>query len=139
MSQRSGSAAVVVYTIMRLGLFLGFWLLVQLVTPLRGLWAAVVALLISGLVSVFLLNRQRTAMGEVVGRFFGGINARIDAASRAEDEQFDDLLDSDSRDPSGGREDRSQGQSQGQRDGVGSDQSTGADEGGNESGPAGTA
>lgn len=87
-SQGPGAVAIVVYTAMRVGLFLAVWLLLQLLTPLRGLWAAVLAIVVSGLISLLVLNRQRSAMGGVVGGFFRGINERIDAASRAED--FDD-------------------------------------------------
>ena len=81
-----GGASIAIYTAMRVGLFLGVWLLLQLLTPLRGLWAAALAIVLSGLISLFLLNRQRAAVSSVVGGFFGRINARIDAASRAEDD-----------------------------------------------------
>jgi hypothetical protein len=74
---------------MRLLLFIAVWLLLQLLTPLRGLWALVLALLVSGAISFFLLNRQRDAMSGVVAGFFGRINDRIDASTRAED--VDDL------------------------------------------------
>jgi Flp pilus assembly pilin Flp len=94
---------------MRVGLFVAVWLVLQLVTPLRGLWAAVVAIVISGLISVVLLNRQRSAMGGVVGGFFRGINERIDAASRAEDIPDDEA--------------------EGQQSGVGDHQGPGADKG----------
>jgi hypothetical protein len=83
---RSGAFSIAVYTAMRVGLFIGVWLLLQLLTSLRGLWAVAIAIVISGLISVFVLNRQRAAMSSVVGGFFGRINARIDAASQAEDE-----------------------------------------------------
>lgn len=114
-SPRQGAGSVAVYTAMRVGLFLGVWLLLQLLTPIRGLWAAVVAIVVSGLISLVVLNRQRTAMGSVVGGFFGRINARIDAASQAED-HWDE-------------------QAQGQGDGVGDDQVAGADQSRDESGP----
>jgi len=61
------------------------WLPIQLLTPLRGLWALVLALVGSGILSVILLNRQRKAMGVTVGNFFGRINERIEASTRAED------------------------------------------------------
>lgn len=86
---------VLVYTTMRLLLFIAVWLLVQLITPIRGLWALVLALLISGAISFFLLNRQRDAMSGVVAGFFGRINDRIDASTRAED--YDDLPEGQSR------------------------------------------
>lgn len=99
---------------MRVGLFVGVWLLVQLLTPLRGLWAVAIAIIASGVISVFLLNRQRAAMSAVVGGFFGRINARIDAASQAEDDW----------DEQAGREGR----------GVGDDQVSGAHQGWDEVG-----
>ncbi len=85
-TRRSGAASIALYTVMRLGLFVAVWLLLQLITPLRGLWAVVVAILASGVISLFLLGRQRAAMSAVVGGFFGRINDRIDAASRGEDD-----------------------------------------------------
>lgn len=108
-----GAGSIAIYTVMRVGLFVGVWLLLQLITPLRGLWALVGAVVISGLISLFLLDRQRAAMSAVVGGFFGGINARIDAASRAEDD-WDD-------------------QAYGQGYGVGDDQMAGTDQSGNQS------
>jgi ABC-type Mn2+/Zn2+ transport systems, permease components len=124
--KRRGVGPVVVYTAMRVGLFLGFWWLLQLLTPLRGLWAVVLAIVVSGLVSIFLLNRQRTAMGDVVGGFFGRINQRIDEASRNEDEPEDWL------------ENRPEDQAGGQPEGVGGDQDPGGGQGGNQGGSGGT-
>ena len=103
---------------MRLGLLFAVWLLLQLVTPLRGLWAVVVAILVSGAISLFLLQRQRAAMSAVVGGFFGRINARIDQASRAEDD-WDD-------------------QPHGQGNRVDDDQMSGRDQGRDQAGSAGT-
>jgi hypothetical protein len=77
--------AIAWYTLLRVGLFIALWLPIQLLTPLRGLWAIVIALLGSGLLSVVLLNRQRNAMGFTVGNFFSQINERIEASARAED------------------------------------------------------
>ena len=102
---------------MRLGLLFAVWLLLQLVTPLRGLWAVVAAVLVSGAISLFLLQRQRAAMSAVVGGFFGRINARIDQASRAEDD-WDD-------------------QPHGQGNRVHDDQASSRDQGRDESGSAG--
>ena len=81
--------AVLTYTGLRVLLLVAVWLILQLITPLRGWLSVAVALVISGLVSLFLLNRQRASMGLVVSSFFGGINARIDAATRAEDDYLD--------------------------------------------------
>lgn len=77
--------AVLTYSGLRLLLLLAVWLLIGLVTPLRGLTSVVVALLVSGGISLFVLNRQRASMSAVVSSFFGRINERIDAAARAED------------------------------------------------------
>ena len=81
--------AVLSYTGLRVLLLFAVWLLLQVFTTVRGWLAVVVALLISGVISLFLLNRQRASMGMVVASFFGGINARIDAATRAEDDDLD--------------------------------------------------
>jgi len=81
--------AVIRFTALRLLLFGFVWLLIQLTTPLRGLLAAVVALLISGVISVVVLDRQRAATGAALAAFFGRINARIDESTRAEDEADD--------------------------------------------------
>lgn len=86
---RSSGWAIIRFTVLRVLLFGGIWLLLQLTTPLRGLIAAVVALLVSGVISTVVLNRQRAAMGVSLAGFFGRINARIDASSRAEDEADD--------------------------------------------------
>lgn len=73
------------YSVSRVLLFIAIWLLVQFVSPLRGLTALVVALLVSGAISFFLLNRQRdTASASVVG-LFRRIDERIERARRAED------------------------------------------------------
>jgi len=85
-SKKQGASSILVYSVLRVGLFFAVWLLLQLVTPLRGLWAVAAAILVSGVVSLFLLSRPRTAMGDVVGGFFGRINARIDDAARVEDD-----------------------------------------------------
>jgi len=136
---------VLVYTLMRVGLFLAVWLLLQLITPLRGLWALFVAVIVSGVLSAFVLNRQRTAMGEVVGGFFGRINARIDAASRAEDEWDEDERAEDER-AEDDRDERElsalendlQHQAGAQGEGVDDHQPTGGDQGRDESGSAGS-
>ncbi len=127
--KRRGLGPVVVYTAMRVGLFLGVWWLLQLLTPLRGVWAVVLAIVVSGLVSMFLLNRQRTAMGDVVGGFFGRINQRIDEASRNEDEPEDELADF--------LPDRAEDQAGGQPEGIGGDQDPGGGQRGNQGGSGG--
>jgi hypothetical protein len=83
--QSRGVGAVIWYTVLRVAIFAGLWFLIQLLTPLRGLWAVVAALLLSGAISMILLNRQRDSMSVVVAGFFGRINDRIEQGKRAED------------------------------------------------------
>lgn len=52
---------------------------------LRDVILSIVALVGSGIISLFVLDRQRDAMGESVGGLVSRINARIDANSRKED------------------------------------------------------
>lgn len=82
---RSKTAAILIYTLLRVGLFAVVWVVVDLLTPFRGVWAAVVAILISGAISIIVLDRQRSAVGAVAAGYFGRINARIEASARAED------------------------------------------------------
>lgn len=77
--------AFAVYTLLRLVLLIAIWILIAWITPVKGLWALALALLVSGAVSLFLLDRQRDAMSIGVARFFSGINERIEASARAED------------------------------------------------------
>jgi hypothetical protein len=81
--------AVLVYTLLRAALFAVIWVLVEFLTPIHGLWAAVSALLISGAISVVVLDRPRNRVGLAAGGFFGRINERIDASARAEDDDAD--------------------------------------------------
>jgi len=76
-----------VYTLLRVGIFLVFWLPLHFLTPLRGLLAAAAALLMSGAVSLVVLDRQRGRVGRAAGGFFERLNARIDASTRAEDDE----------------------------------------------------
>ena len=73
------------YTLLRLALLIAAWAVIAWLTPVKGLWALALALLVSGAISLFVLDRQRDAMSLGVARFFTGINERIDAATRAED------------------------------------------------------
>lgn len=77
--------SILVYTALRVGLLIGVWALIVLATPIDGLLAAAFAVLVSGAISLLVLDRQRNQMGQVVGRFFSGINERIEASARAED------------------------------------------------------
>ena len=64
--QGSAARSVVAYNLGRLGLFVACALL-GYVAGLRGLLLLAAALLVSGVLSWFLLARQRAAMAEVVG------------------------------------------------------------------------
>ena len=66
--------AIVVYTVLRVALF-----------------AAVIglAILVSGAISIVVLDRQRDRVGAVAAGFFRGINERIEASARAEDDDLD--------------------------------------------------
>lgn len=90
----SKAAAIAVYTALRVALFAGMWLTIELLTPINGIWAIVLALLLSGAISIVVLDRQRDRVGRVAAGFFSGLNERIEASARAED--FDDYPDASS-------------------------------------------
>ncbi|MEK9664119.1 MAG: DUF4229 domain-containing protein [Candidatus Nanopelagicales bacterium] len=79
---------IAIYTGLRLALLAAVWLLLQAVTPFRGLMAVVIALLISGVISVVLLDRPRDRAGNKVAGVFRRIDERIEKSRTAED--FDD-------------------------------------------------
>jgi hypothetical protein len=87
---RHDGRAVVIYTAARLGLFLVFVVL-GWVAGLSGPLLLIVALLLSGLLSWFLLRRQRVAMGGVVERRVNRLRDRIDSRAAAEDAYVDAL------------------------------------------------
>ena len=87
--ERPKWASVLVYTLLRLALFLIVWAVFQFLTPWNGLTALLLAILISGAISFFVLDRQRDAMSTSVFGVFKRMNDRIDAATRAEDEADD--------------------------------------------------
>jgi len=82
----------VTYTIARLVLWLGLWAILQFLTPVKGVLALVLALLISSAISIVLLDRQRDAMSESVGAFFSGINSKIESSAAAEDKWQQEIL-----------------------------------------------
>lgn len=84
-SRISTLRSVAVYTVLRFALFLAVWAVLYFLTPLDALWSAVAAILISGAISLVVLDRQRGKVGVAAGGFFSRINARIDAATRSED------------------------------------------------------
>lgn len=72
------------YTIARIGL-LALTFGVAYLAGLRGMWLYILAFLGSGIVSFVVLDNQRTLMGGSLGKYFAGINAKIDANTRKED------------------------------------------------------
>ena len=159
-SRGSTAKAVVVYTVLRLALFVAIWFAVNLLTPIHGIWAAVAAILISGAISLIVLDRQRGRVGHAAAGFFGRINDRIEASARAEDADFppdadslpDASLPSDASSPVGTSappevatdDDASgggsgQGEERPEREPVDEQQLPGELEGGDEGRPEGTA
>ena len=105
---RARWVAFLFYTLLRLLLFGAVWLLVQILTPWRGLLAIAVAILISGGISLFVLDRPRGQLAAGVDAFIRRINDRIDASARAED-----------IDVPGGDQGASHGDSEGKHDQAG--------------------
>ncbi len=80
----------VVYTAMRIGLFVaslvvvfGVWMLLSDQVPV--LWAVVIAFVMSGLASYFLLNRQREAFARRVERRAERMQGRLEQMKSKED------------------------------------------------------
>ena len=80
----------VVYTALRIGLFLtsllvviGVWLLIADEVPV--LWAVVIAFVLSGVASYFLLNRQREAFARRVERRAERMQERFEQMKSKED------------------------------------------------------
>jgi hypothetical protein len=87
---RRDGRAIVIYTAARAGLLLACLALGRL-SGLTGPFLLIVALLVSGSVSWFVLRRQRMAMGGVVERRVNRIRDRIDQRAAAEDAYVDAL------------------------------------------------
>lgn len=81
---------MVVYTAARFGLFAGCLVLGWL-AGLGGAVLLIAALLVSGLLSWFVLRRQRIAMGAAVDRGLGRARNRIESRAAAEDAYVDSL------------------------------------------------
>lgn len=80
-----GVRGIAVYTGLRIALLAGVWLLIQVVTPMRGLLAIAVALVISGVISFIVLDRSRDRASAGLAGAFGRINDRIERSRTAED------------------------------------------------------
>ena len=72
------------YTLARLGL-LAVTLGICYLIGLRGPMLIIVGFLGSGLVSLLLLNSQRSQLGGRISGYFSGINQKLDANTRKED------------------------------------------------------
>ena len=80
---------VVVYTLMRLGLLVAVGAVLYLF-GLRDVWLVLFAFLVSGVISAFVLSRQRQGAALGISTAVRGINERMDASARAEDDDLDD-------------------------------------------------
>jgi hypothetical protein len=87
---------------MRIALFLVCLVAVYAI-GLRGFTALLVALVASGLISLFLLARQRAAMSVAVDRRMSRLRARSQARTQAEDAYVDSLHHDDARITRAGR------------------------------------
>lgn len=85
---RRDGRAIVVYTAARAGLLI-VCLVLGWVAGLSGALLLIVALLVSGLLSWFLLQRQRLAVGGAVERRISRARERIDRRAAAEDAYVD--------------------------------------------------
>lgn len=72
------------YTLARLGL-LAVTLGIGYLFGLRGPMLIILGFLVSGLISLVLLNSQRSQLGGRISGYFSGINQRLDANTRKED------------------------------------------------------
>jgi len=78
--------ATIRYTLMRLILFAAVFGLLYLAGA-RSLLLLGLAILISGVLSYFLLMSQRTAMSSAISRKVTGFRERLNAGARAEDDE----------------------------------------------------
>lgn len=122
---------IAVYTALRVALLAAVWLLIQVVTPMRGLLALAVALVISGAISFILLDRSRDRASVGLSRVFRGIDERIERSKVAEDVD----------DEPPGREAPESGQSESrpQQEAVGEDEQSGGLQHGHEVAPGSAA
>jgi uncharacterized membrane protein YccC len=108
----SKALAVAVYTVLRIALFLAVWLVLELLTPVHGIWAIVAAILMSGAISIVVLDRPRGRVGEAAAGFFGRINDRIEASARSEDVDDPHAASAQAPEPAESRDGESQSKSQ---------------------------
>jgi len=77
--------ATLSYTVLRLGLFVVVFGLLYLAGA-RSVLLLAGAILISGVISYFALNAQRTRMSGAISKRIGDFRTRLDAGTRAEDQ-----------------------------------------------------
>lgn len=82
---------LLIYTLLRIGMVLVFWLLLALFVPMPWPISLAAAVLLSGMISLFVLNRVRDGASYSVTNYFTRMNARIDRASVEEDARLDAL------------------------------------------------
>ena len=121
---------IAIYTGLRLALLAGVWLVIQIVTPMRGLLAIAVALVISGVISFIVLDRPRDSASAGLFGVFRRIDERIERSKVAED--IDD-------DPVPAGQESGQGEPRPEQEAVGQDEQAGGLEHGHEGASGGTA
>ena len=89
--QRPAARAFLVYNACRLGLFVGCAGLLAL-AGLRSIVLLAAALLVSGVLSYFLLDRQRRALAEALGDAVDRGRRRIAQRTEREDAYVDEML-----------------------------------------------
>lgn len=125
---------IAIYTGLRLAVLAGVWLVIQVVTPMRGLLAIAVALVVSGVISFIVLDRPRDSASAGLFGVFRRIDERIERSKAAEDIDDDPVPSGQlSEQPSG------EGESGAEQKAVGQDEQTGGLEDGHESASGGTA
>lgn len=80
--------SVLTYTFLRLLILLSF-LAVGYLVGLRGIALLLVSVLTSGIVSLFVLSRNRDQVSTSISGLFQGINNRISRAAEKEDKMID--------------------------------------------------
>ena len=117
---------IAIYTGLRLALLAGVWLVIQIVTPMRGLLAVAVALVISGAISFIVLDRPRDSASAGLSGVFRRIDDRIERSKVAEDVDDDPHV-------------SGQGEPDAEQESIGKDEQAGGLEHGHEGAARGTA
>lgn len=131
-ASRKRSFALLRYTLLRIGLFVVVWLVLEFLTPLSLAWTLIGAIVMSGAISVVVLDRTRGEAGRSVSGYFRRINARIEASTSAEDAADDAARAAAAATASAS----AQGEGDAQDQPVAEQQGSGALEGGDQSGPS---